>query len=145
MLNGGSGSADHVILIRGARVYDRALDIHRPAVKDVIVEGNRIASVSGAGELQQRKSEIVAAAAAHQSNAIVIDGEGKLLIPGLVNAHYHSYDVLCKGRFEDLPFDVWALHSQPAYWANAARKSCACARCSERWNACGTVSPRSRI
>ncbi len=122
MLNGGSGSADHVILIRGARVYDRALDIHRPAVKDVIVEGNRIASVSGAGELQQRKSEIVAAAAAHQSNAIVIDGEGKLLIPGLVNAHYHSYDVLCKGRFEDLPFDVWALHSQPAYWGKRSKE-----------------------
>ena len=51
MLHDGPGSADRVILIRGARVYDRALDIHRPQVKDVIVEGNRIASVSAAGEL----------------------------------------------------------------------------------------------
>ncbi len=122
MLHEGSGSADCIVLIRGARVYDRALDIHRPAVKDVIVEGNRIASVSGAGELQQRKAEIVAAAAERGSNATVIEGDGKLLIPGLVNAHYHSYDVLCKGRFEDMPFDVWALHSQPAYWGKRSKK-----------------------
>jgi 5-methylthioadenosine/S-adenosylhomocysteine deaminase len=44
-----------------------------------------------------------------------------LLIPGLVNAHYHSYDVLSKGRFEDMPFDVWMLHSQPAYWGKRSR------------------------
>ena len=44
-----------------------------------------------------------------------------LLIPGLVNAHYHSYDVLAKGRFEDIPFDVWALHSQPAYWGKRSK------------------------
>ena len=31
-----------------------------------------------------------------------------------VGAHYHSYDTLLKGRFEEMPFDVWALHSQPA-------------------------------
>ena len=51
----------------------------------------------------------------------MIDGAGKLLIPGLINAHYHSYDVLSKGRFEDMPFDVWALHSQPAYWGKRSK------------------------
>lgn len=36
-------------------------------------------------------------------------------MPGFVNAHHHSYDVLAKGLLEDMPFDVWAMHSQPAY------------------------------
>ena len=71
-------------------------------------------------ELAERKAGIADDAAA-APGARVIDGKGKLLIPGLVNAHYHSYDVLAKGRFEDMPFDVWALHSQPAYWGKRSK------------------------
>jgi cytosine/adenosine deaminase-related metal-dependent hydrolase len=115
------GAGAPLTLIRGARVYNRALDVHRPAVRDVIVEGNRIASVSVAEELAGRKTEIVTAAANKRPGFDVIEGDGKLLIPGLVNAHYHSYDVLSKGRFEDMPFDVWALHSQPAYWGKRSK------------------------
>jgi 5-methylthioadenosine/S-adenosylhomocysteine deaminase len=51
----------------------------------------------------------------------VIEGRGKLVIPGFVNSHYHSYDVLAKGLLEDMPFDVWALHSQPAYFGPRSR------------------------
>ena len=39
----------------------------------------------------------------------------RVYLLGFVNAHYYSYDVLQKGLLEDMPFDVWALHSQPAY------------------------------
>ncbi len=102
----------HTILIRGARVYDRAGDIHRPAIRDVIVRGDRIASIEAPDS--PRAAELLRAA--EQGGARVIDAQGMLLIPGLVNAHYHSYDVLSKGRFEDMPFDVWMLHSQPAHW-----------------------------
>lgn len=116
-----SRGAGGELLIKGARVYDRALDVHRPAVRDVIVEGNRIASVSVPDELADRKAEIARAAENKVPGARIIDGDGKLLIPGLVNAHYHSYDVLSKGRFEDMPFDVWALHSQPAYWGKRSK------------------------
>ena len=108
-------------LIRGARVYDRAGDVHRPPVRDVIVEGNRIASVTAPGELADRKDEITEGASRNQPGFQVIEAAGMLLIPGLVNAHYHSYDVLAKGRFEDIPFDVWALHSQPAYWGRRSK------------------------
>jgi cytosine/adenosine deaminase-related metal-dependent hydrolase len=108
-------------LIRGARVYDRAGDIHRPPVRDVIVAGNRIASVTAPNDDCETKARIVDAAANKSLDAAVIDGRDKLLIPGLVNAHYHSYDVLAKGRFEDMPFDVWALHSQPAYWGKRSK------------------------
>ena len=108
-------------LIRGARVYDRAGDVHRPPVKDVIVEDNRVASVTLPGELADQKLQIVEAASQGRPGARLIEGAGMLLIAGLVNAHYHSYDVLSKGRFEDMPFDVWALHSQPAYWGKRSK------------------------
>ena len=93
-------------LIHDARVYDRAFDLHKPPVRDVIVKADRIVSVSLPDELVEEKRAIKQAAAQGQSGARVVDGRGKLLIPGLVNAHYHSYDVLSKGRFEDMPFDV---------------------------------------
>ena len=97
------------ILIRGARVYDRAGDIHRPPVRDVLVRGDRIAAIA-------LRDTIVPDPACE-----VLEAAGHLLIPGLVNAHYHSNDVLCRGRFEDMPFDVWALHAFPAYWGPRSR------------------------
>ncbi len=115
------GAPDQLTLIRGARVYDRTLDVHRPTVRDVIVEGNRIASVSAPDELMDRKARIIDDIARKRPDVRIIEGNDKLLIPGLVNAHYHSYDVLAKGRFEDIPFDVWALHSQPAYWGKRSK------------------------
>ncbi len=118
----GQGAEDQLTLIRGARVYDRALDVHRPPVRDVIVAGSRIESVSAPDELSDRKADIAAGVAQKRPAVRVIDGTDKLLIPGLVNAHYHSYDVLAKGRFEDMPFDVWALHSQPAYWGKRSKE-----------------------
>jgi cytosine/adenosine deaminase-related metal-dependent hydrolase len=121
MLGTPLGAADPVTLIRGARVYDRALDVHKPPVRDVIIEGTRVASVSPPGEIADRKTRIAEAAQRKGSNSRVIDAAGKLLIPGLVNAHYHSYDVLSKGRFEDMPFDVWFLHSQPAFWGKRSK------------------------
>ena len=90
------------ILIAGGRIYDHDGDVNQPPVGDVLVSGGRIVSVTVPG-------------GAAPSTARVIDARGKLVVPGFVNAHYHSYDTLQKGMFEDMPFDVWALHSQPAY------------------------------
>ena len=42
----------------------------------------------------------------------VLDAAGKLVIPGFVNAHYHSHDVMAKGLFEELPFDVARTQAQ---------------------------------
>jgi 5-methylthioadenosine/S-adenosylhomocysteine deaminase len=41
----------------------------------------------------------------------VIDASGKLLIPGLINAHLHSYDRYMRGLYEDLPLEVWFPHA----------------------------------
>lgn len=37
----------------------------------------------------------------------IIDATGKLVMPGLVNAHFHSYDGFMKGLWEDLPLELW--------------------------------------
>ena len=96
------------LLIAGARVYDHDGDVHQPPVRDVVISGGRIASVTAPGEDRAVKDLV-------RQAGQVIEAAGKLLVPGFVNAHYHSYDVLQKGLLEDMPFDVWALHSQPAY------------------------------
>ena len=86
------------LLVRGGRVYDHEGDIHRPAVADVRIEGTRIAAV--APDLAPTPGETV------------IDAAGKLVIPGLVNAHYHSHDVLAKGLIEELPLEIWYFYSR---------------------------------
>ena len=34
-------------------------------------------------------------------------------MPGLVNAHLHSWEGLFKGRYENLPLELWMLYSYP--------------------------------
>ena len=34
-------------------------------------------------------------------------------MPGLINAHYHSHDTLCRGLFEELPLEFWLLYTLP--------------------------------
>ena len=95
-------------LITGGRVFQRDADPHQPPLLDVLIEDGRIASVTAPDEDAAAKQAI-------RQSGRVIDAAGKLVMPGFVNAHYHSYDVLAKGLLEDMPFDVWALHSQPAF------------------------------
>lgn len=75
---------------------------HQPPVCDIVVRDSRILQINVPG-------------GPIPDGARVINATGRLVLPGFVNAHYHSYDVLQKGLLEDMPFDVWALHSQPAY------------------------------
>jgi len=58
----------------------------------------------------------------------VIDGKGKLAIPGLVNAHTHLPMVLFRGLAEDIPLKTWledyiwpierTLQPEEVYWAS---------------------------
>jgi 5-methylthioadenosine/S-adenosylhomocysteine deaminase len=103
---------DRPIHIRGARVLAPGADPHKPPICDVLIADRKIAALFAPGAPD---------APSIPADAILVDGTDRLAIPGLVNAHYHSYDTLAKGRFEDMPFDVWALHSQPAYWGKRSR------------------------
>jgi cytosine/adenosine deaminase-related metal-dependent hydrolase len=86
------------LLVRGGRVYDHEGDVHAPPVADIRIAGSRIVVVEA--ELTPLADETV------------IDARGKLVIPGLVNAHYHSHDVLSKGLVEQLPLEIWMLFSR---------------------------------
>ncbi len=55
-----------------------------------------------------------------------IDGTGKMVIPGLINAHTHNYMTLMRNAQDDVPFEEWLFHGvmpkedamtpEDAYW-----------------------------
>src|SRR5947207_9622956 len=94
-------------LIRGGRVYDHDGDVHQPASVDVLINGETI----------ERIGPNLSA-----DGVEVIDASGKLVVPGMVNAHYHSHDVLAKGLFEEMPFDIWTLHSNPGNYGKRSHE-----------------------
>ena len=95
-------------LIRGGRVYDHDGDVHQPATADILISGETI--------------ERIAPSIPAADGAEIIDAKGKLVLPGMVNAHYHSHDVLAKGLFEEMPFDVWTLHSNPGNYGPRSQR-----------------------
>ena len=52
-----------------------------------------------------------------RAEVIKIDAGDKLVIPGLINAHYHSHDTMLRGLFEQLPLDAWMLYSGPSNYS----------------------------
>ena len=71
------------ILIRGGRVYEHDGDVHQPAQADILIGGERI--------------ERIGPSLPAEAGVKIIDAVGKLVVPGFVNAHYHSHDVMAKG------------------------------------------------
>lgn len=65
---------------------------------DILIEGNRIVSI-----------------APHLSDpdAEEIDAEGLLLAPGLINGHFHSHEHFHKGRYDNLPLELWMHFVRP--------------------------------
>ena len=86
------------ILVRGGRVLDLDGDLDDPPVRDVLIDGNSIAAVQQAISAE---------------NAETIDASGMLVVPGFLNAHYHSHDVLARGMFEDLALEHWGTMAGP--------------------------------
>jgi 5-methylthioadenosine/S-adenosylhomocysteine deaminase len=77
-------ASPRALLVRGVRVFDHDGDTDDPPIRNVLLQGSRIVSVTAPG----------ADAEAKAGAADVIEGHGKLIMPGFVNAHYHSHDVL---------------------------------------------------
>jgi 5-methylthioadenosine/S-adenosylhomocysteine deaminase len=95
-------------LIRGGRIYDHGGDIHQPTTADILIRGGVV--------------EQIAPAIAVGDGVEVVDAVGKLVVPGFVNAHYHSHDVMAKGLFEEMPFDIWMLHSNPGAYGRRSHE-----------------------
>lgn len=76
---------------------DGNLDLE-PRSQDVLIVGDRIAQV--ADQIDPGTEPVS-----------VIDARDQLLIPGFVNAHAHSVEILEKGRYEALPLELWMLYT----------------------------------
>ncbi|KQW50478.1 MULTISPECIES: amidohydrolase [unclassified Ensifer] len=88
------------ILIRNATIA--AMDGSQgaaPFAGDVLIEGETIKAI-GDG--------LSAGPGAH-----IIEGRGKLVMPGLVNAHTHSSETFLRGRYERMPLEIWLLYAYP--------------------------------
>ncbi len=70
-----------------------------PFTGDLLVEGDSIAAIGTDIPLPPETR--------------VIDASGKLVMPGLVNAHLHSSETFFKGRYQGTPLEVWMLYSYP--------------------------------
>ncbi len=93
--------AANKILIKGGLVYDHDGDVHKPVAADILIEGSDIVAVGP--KLTGPRIQ----------GAQVIDAHDHLVIPGLINAHYHSHDTLCRGMFEEMPLEFWLLYTLP--------------------------------
>jgi cytosine/adenosine deaminase-related metal-dependent hydrolase len=89
------------LLVKGGQVYDHDGDVHKPAVADILVEGSKIVAVGTNLPEQQT------------AGADVLDAANHLVIPGMMNSHYHSHDTLCRGLFEEMTLEMWLLYTLP--------------------------------
>jgi 5-methylthioadenosine/S-adenosylhomocysteine deaminase len=87
------------VLLAGARVYRHDGDTDLPPVQDVLIADGVIKAIG--------------ADAAREAPLEKIDLSGHVLLPGFVNSHYHSHDVLAKGCFDSLPLEQWGLVAGP--------------------------------
>jgi 5-methylthioadenosine/S-adenosylhomocysteine deaminase len=74
-----------------------------PFVGDLLIENGVIARVGGRLDAPP--------------GTRVIEGRGRLVTPGLVNAHMHSFESTYRGRYERLPMELWSLYGYPTLGA----------------------------
>jgi 5-methylthioadenosine/S-adenosylhomocysteine deaminase len=87
-------------LIKGATVLALSPQSGtKPFTGDLVIDGARIESMG----------EALDASAIDRT----IGGRGRLVMPGLINAHMHSSEALFKGRYDNLPLELWMLYSYP--------------------------------
>jgi 5-methylthioadenosine/S-adenosylhomocysteine deaminase len=108
-----SATRKHLI-IRGGLVLNAHAAHEKPVALDILIVDDKIAELAPAGEAFATPID-------PSVPPETLDARDRLIVPGFVNSHYHSYDVLAKGLLEDMPFDVWALHSQPSYFGRRSK------------------------
>jgi 5-methylthioadenosine/S-adenosylhomocysteine deaminase len=87
-------------VIRGATILAMAgAHATEPFTGDIAIEGSRITAVG----------RTMPEAPGDRT----IDGRDKLVMPGLINGHMHSSEALFKGRYDNLPLELWMLYAYP--------------------------------
>ena len=89
------------LIVRGGRAVLPDNDWHAPEAVDIAIAGPEIAAIA---------PSLAAAAGAPIEE---LDARGHLVLPGFINAHYHSHDVLAKGTLEEVPLESWRLYALP--------------------------------
>jgi guanine deaminase len=117
--------SDATILIVGGMVYDQDGDTNRPARSDILIVDGCIEAV---GPDLASGSDVANAIDAGTRPTVfgrpvdtVIDARDRLVLPGLINAHYHSHDALMKGCFETIPRETWLLNALPPNYPRRSR------------------------
>ena len=82
----------------------------------IAVEAGRITAL---GEVPDRAQEVV-------------DAQGGLVMPGLVNTHCHAADSLFRGLVENLPLEPWLQTPRPAASARGWAMPSCCSRAAPR-------------
>lgn len=101
------------LLLKGGRVYDHHGDTDRPARADVAIEDGRIRAVG---------PDLGPDALTDPGSVRTVDASDRLVVPGFVNAHYHSHDTLLKGCFEAIPLEQWVLSALPPAYPKRSRE-----------------------
>lgn len=87
------------MLVHGGLVVPRAGTRPRPST-DILIEDGRIAAV---GRLPGAAGRVDR----------VIDASDRIVFPGLVNAHCHTYETFNRGAAPMAPMEIWALYGHP--------------------------------
>jgi 5-methylthioadenosine/S-adenosylhomocysteine deaminase len=106
-----SSVSNGVLLIKGGRVFELAGDVDAPPIADILIIDGEIAAVGTGLDGKIRASALPEIGGRKVDE--VIEASDKLVIPGFVNAHYHSHDVLLKGCFETIPLELWLMSALP--------------------------------
>lgn len=88
------------VMFRNARVLTLDENDSELSGADVLVEGSKIAAI---GEDLQPPAP----------GTRMIDASGKLIMPGLINAHLHSPANHLKGALDDAPLEIFMLYEVP--------------------------------
>ncbi|SDR63132.1 guanine deaminase [Rhizobiales bacterium GAS113] len=94
------------LLVKGGKLLDLDADPYRPRLADILIEDGIITGIRDQGS---RRASGVSETAPIE----IVDAAGKLVVPGFVNAHYHSHDVLLKGCFDPSVLEFWVLNALP--------------------------------
>lgn len=109
-MNQSPGSAG-VLLIKAGRVFDQSGNVDVPSIADILIIDGEIFEVGAGLDEKIRRSALPEIRGRKVDE--VIDAGDRLAIPGFVNAHYHSHDVLLKGCFESVPLELWLMSALP--------------------------------
>lgn len=100
----------HTLVIRNALVLANA--DAEPVQQNILIEGGVITAVSSTAGDHLADSQ----------RTTVIDATDQLVVPGFINSHYHSHDVLAKGSMEEEHLETWVLRALPPSFPPRSRE-----------------------